>query len=405
MKIALFSDCYMPSKNGVVTVIMQLAEHLKKAGHKVILVVPETTDEYATSSKDIYRVKSFPLGFGTDQMVAVPNMHHLIHYLYNENIDIIHCHTEFGIGKAGLRTAKVLHKPCVCTTHTMWVDFYKYYLPLARLIKPGFINRLSRKFYGKFNALIGVSSKARNYYKQKNMLPDIPSVVIPNALDKSEFIHTEFSETEKQELKRTLNITENDTVLLFLGRIAEEKRVFELLQQCKKLVRNAENCKVLFVGDGPALSRMKKIAEKESADRKIIFTGFVEWAEVHKFYEISDIFITASLSEMHSITILEAEFSGLPIVARKDESYFDSVYDGKNGYLAENDSILYEKMKELVNDKAKRIEFGKKSLEMTRHFGIENFIKKTEIVYKDVIEAYPGKIDETKTAEKISRIY
>ena len=72
MTIALFSDSYLPTKSGIVTVVVQLREQLIALGHRVILVTVETTDEYATDDPDIYRVHSVPLGLGTDQFLGIP---------------------------------------------------------------------------------------------------------------------------------------------------------------------------------------------------------------------------------------------------------------------------------------------------------------------------------------------
>ena len=140
MTIALFSDSYLPTKSGIVTVVVQLREQLIKMGHRVILVTVNTTEEYATQDPDIYRVHSVPLGLGTDQFLALPAMHPLVHYLRDQHVEIIHCHTEFGVGKAGLRAARILKIPAICTTHTMWVDFYKYYLPhVQKIMRPGMV--------------------------------------------------------------------------------------------------------------------------------------------------------------------------------------------------------------------------------------------------------------------------
>ena len=66
MTIALFSDSYLPTKSGIVTVVMQLRDQLIKRGHKVLLITVETTQEFSTNDPTIYRVRSKPLGLGTD---------------------------------------------------------------------------------------------------------------------------------------------------------------------------------------------------------------------------------------------------------------------------------------------------------------------------------------------------
>lgn len=403
MRVALFSDSYLPTKSGIVTVVIQLKNQLEKLGHEVFLVTVETTEEYATFDDHIYRARSIPLGLGTDQFLANPTVHHVVEFLRDKNIDVIHCHTEFGIGKVAYGAAKSLGIPCICTIHTMWVDFYKYYLPLAKLVRPGLIDKFMNHFYGKFNALIGVSTKARNYYKKPKMLPNKPSVVIPNSIDKEKFSRTHISEQEKMELKKSFGISDDEVVLLFVGRIGEEKRVFELLEQCQNVLKKCPKGKMIFVGNGPAYKDMVKKAKTEIDSKRIMFAGFVEWTEVHKFYESADIFVTASLSEMHSMTILEAMLCGMPIVTRHDESYLDSVIPGQNGYLAESDEELGDFIVDLVNDGEKRKRFGKKSLEITNHFSIESNVKKTLIMYEEVIKAYPDSIDEKSVVERFEK--
>ncbi len=401
MTIALFSDSYLPTKSGVVTVVVQLQEQLRKLGHRVILVTVETTNEYETYDPDIYRVHSVALGLGTDQYVGIPAMHPLIHFLRDAGVQLIHCHTEFGIGKAGLRAAHILKIPAICTTHTMWTDFYKYYLTFGNLISPKIINGIMKKYYGKFDSLIGVSTKARNYFKQPGMLPQIPSVIIPNAIDKEKFQKHHISEEQKKALRQSYGIKDDEIMMLFVGRIGEEKRVFELLQVCQNVIKKNSRIKMIFVGNGPAFEEIKTKAQEQISEKTVIFPGFIEWTKVSEYYESADIFVTASLSEMHSMTILEAQLSGLPIVVRRDESYLDSVFNDENGYLTDSEEEMEKRILELADDREKRLAFGKRSLEITKRFTIETHIKKTLKVYEEVMKAYPDKIDDIKVMKEI----
>lgn len=403
MTIALFSDSYFPTKSGVVTVVVQLREQLIKLGHKVLLVTVETTEDYKSDDPLVYQAKSKPLGLGTDQFIAIPFLPHLVKFLKENNVDLIHCHTEFGIGAAAIYCSKRLHIPAICTTHTMWTEFYKYYIPFAKLISPRVVTKFMRTFYKRFDALIAVSTKARNYTKSRKMIPKMPSVVIPNSIDNSKFAKTSLTAHEKQKLRKQYGIKNKDVVLLFLGRIAEEKRVFELLKICKEIVKKCETCKVLFVGNGPAHASLMNMSTREIDEGKIIFTGFVEWQKVHNFYETADIFITASLSEMHSMTILEAELSSLPIVVRDDESYYDCVFNGQNGFLCKTDEEMQEKIIQLIYDEKKRKDFGAKSLEITKHFTIQKYMQKTLYVYEQVIKKYPSKINDTQIMKELEK--
>jgi 1,2-diacylglycerol 3-alpha-glucosyltransferase len=403
MTIALFSDSYLPTKSGIVTVVIQLRDQLIKLGHKVLLVTVETTEEFKTDDPLIFRVPSKPLGLGTDQFISLPKKKDVLKFIKSHNVDLIHCHTEFGVAYTGLYCAKKLHIPSICTTHTMWTDFYKYYLPFGKFISPRVISSIINSFYKKFDSLIGVSSKARNFFKLPKNIPNVPSVIVPNAIDESKFNQIHLTLKEKNEIRKSYGISPNDVVLLFLGRIAEEKRVFELLAMCKKLVSKCDNCKVIFVGSGPAYDDMVKESQKEIESKKIIYTGFIEWEKVHSFYESSDIFITASLSEMHSMTILEAELSSLPIVVRRDDSYLDSVFDGENGYVCDSEDEMEERLLELINDSKKRKSFAKRSLEITKDFSIEKHIERTLFVYDEVIKSYPKRIDDIDVMQRMKK--
>lgn len=403
MTIALFSDSYIPTKSGVVTVVLQLREQLIKLGHKVLLITVETTEDFHSDDPLVYQVHSKPLGMGTDQFISLPFIPNLVKFLKKNNVELIHCHTEFGIGNAAVICAKTLKIPAICTTHTMWTEFYKHYIPMAKFISPNVIQKTMKIFYKRFNALIAVSSKARNLTKSKKMLPKMPSVIIPNAIDDSKFVQKHLTAQEKQEIRSKYGIKNTDVLLLFLGRLAEEKRVFELLTICKNVVKKCGNCKVMFVGNGPAYIGMTNICTKEISEGKIIFTGFVEWEKVHNFYESADIFITASLSEMHSMTILEAELSSLPIVTRKDDSYIDSIFDNENGYLCNTDEEMEEKIIQLISDEVKRKKFGKKSLEITKNFTIEKYMQRTLFVYDEVIKKYPKKVNDFDVMERMAK--
>ena len=105
---------------------------------------------------------------------------------------------------------------------------------------------------------------------------------------------------------------------------------------------------------------------------------------------------------MNSMTIREAELSKIPIIVRRYDSYLDSVFDGKNGYVCDTDDQMCDRMLELANDDEKRKKFGERSLEITKNFSIENHIKRTLFVYNEVIKAYPEKIDDVEVMKRMN---
>lgn len=394
MNIALFTDAYLPTKNGVVTVVNMLYESLKELGHHVVIVTCETKekDPEIENNPDIFKVPSTKLGMGTvDQFMGFPIFTSVSKFLKKNHIQLIHVHTEFTIGMHAFHEARKLHIPIIATTHTMWEDYYKYYLPGGKIISVDVIRKAIHTFYKHFNCIVNVSSKARNYFKKDFIVPEMPSVVIPNALNPENYCAKESSREEIEALREKLGIKPDDTMFLFVGRVVEEKRVLELIDLLEPVLKSNKKYKAVFVGDGQIVKHCKMIAKSYGLEESYIFTGFIDWHEVHKYYEAGDIFMTASLSEMHSMTVLEALTSGLPVVVRYDESYIDTVVPGENGYLSESDEQMSKDLISLAEDKEKQKKYGEASKIKSKDYLPETFSKRYEAVYATVLKLWKSK--------------
>ena len=393
MNIALFTDSYLPTKSGVVTVVEQIYQNLKALGHHVVIVtVANPLADIKNESDDILRVPSTKIGLGMkDQYFGYPFLKKISQFLKKNKIELIHCHTEFTIGLNAIHEAKKLRIPIICTTHTMWEDYYKYYLPGANHLSPEIIRWLVSKFYNRMYALINVSDKAHQYFKQNDVCPNIPSAIIPNSINTVNYCHEKSSDDEKAELKESLGISKNEKVILYVGRIVEEKRIFELVDILDEVLSNNSDCKVLFVGDGAAFKHTKKIVSTSKNSDRFIFTGFIDWHKIHLYYEIADIFVSSSLSEMHSMTILEALTSGLPVIVRKDSSYNDTVINDYNGYQSDSDEQMSKDILKLLNEPENLKKFSSNSLILSQNFLPEIFIKKHLEFYKTVLETWKSR--------------
>lgn len=390
MNIALFTDAYLPSKTGVVTVVNELYEGLKAKGHHVIIITVDNPDAEADESNpDIYRVPSAKMGWGMkDQFFGFPFLKKVSKIIKQNEIDIIHCHTEFSMGINAVHESKKCHVPLIATTHTMWEDYYKFYIPGGEHISPDTIRALIRKFYSHMNSLINVSAKAHDYFKQDNICPDIPSAIIPNSINPKQYCSKTSSPEEIAELRSSLGIKEDEQMLLFVGRVVEEKRVFELVDILDNVFTQTEKAKAVIVGDGPALKYMKKLVSVSQHPDRFVFTGFIDNSLVHRYYESAALFVSPSLSEMHSMTILEALTSGLPVVVRKDTSYNDTVIDGFNGYQSESDEKMSEAIVNMLKDQKLLKLYGKNSKERSVDFLPETFVNRHIAYYQAVLNAW-----------------
>ena len=388
MNIAIFSDCFVPIKNGVVTSILQLKEGLENKGHKVLIITSDVPN-YTDKDKNIYRLPSVKAGLGTEQRFAFFNQGPINRFLKKKNIEIIHTHTEFSIGYSGKWAAKKLKIPHVHTTHTMWEE-YNHYILNGRLVSKKMVRNILKTFLKNTDAFICPSIKAKKYYHE--LLPNIPTVIIHNGIDILKFKSSHNSKAEIMQLRKEFGLKKSDKIIIFVGRIGKEKRILELFNSVLPLLKNDSHIKMIFVGEGPALKELIKLSTAYYLYKQCVFTGFVNWELINRLYSIANIFVTASLSEVQPMTLIEASMCGLPIIARNDESYLDLVQNNKNGYLVNSDEEITIKLNELLNNKEKLKEFSKMSLIISQSYTAENHSKKIEEFYKKTIELYPDKL-------------
>ncbi len=399
MNVALFSDSYFPTKSGVVAVVVQLRKVLEKMGHHVVIVTvdAENSSEPQEDDECILRVPSIQAPMGDNQFVGDPfEIASLmcVNFCKKHDIQIVHAHTEFSLGHLARVVGRRLNIPVVATTHTMWEDYYKYYLKTGKIIPKRVVRRLVHAAYKHFYALINVSQKAHDYFKEPFILPSTPSVVIPNAIDMELFEKRTTDAAEVLQIKEKFGIKDSDKIILYVGRIVEEKRIVELLEVLIRVVAKDDNKKVLFVGDGFALKKLQERVVEVDLEKNILFAGFVDWLKLNAYYELGDVFVTASLSEMHSMTILEAMCLSLPIVCRYDTSFTDTVFHGENGYFANSDEEMDSYINKILENDQLRQKMAAKSKELSKNFTLDLHGERTLRFYEAVLAKFPEKITD-----------
>ena len=135
MNILMLSDVYFPRVNGVATSIKTFTNSLRKAGHKVILAVPEYGDSklvFHNKQEDMYRIPARRLIFDAeDRLLKGEYFTELLQQLQREDIDIIHIHTPFRAHYWGIRLARELNCACVATYHTFFEEYLHHYIPIV----------------------------------------------------------------------------------------------------------------------------------------------------------------------------------------------------------------------------------------------------------------------------------
>ncbi|HHY52902.1 MAG TPA: glycosyltransferase [Clostridiales bacterium] len=348
MRVALFTETYVNSINGVMAHVKTLKYGLEQLGHEVLVVTADKHARHhyiqdgilhcpALESKRFY-------GFG----VALPYSRKRQKMIAEFDPDVIHIHHEFGIGLSGIRAARILNKPLVYTLHTMY-DQYIYY------IAPKMFLRLATKFshrYERFiarsaTALTSPSLKGDEYFKRIGVNKEFN--LIPNSADLEAFNPDKITMEQRQEIRRQYSIPENRRIACFVGRLGKEKSVDVLLDYWAQTITPQDNLHLLIVGDGPDREALEQQAKHLGIQNMVTFTGMISHEKMPAYYACCDIYVTASLSEMNSISMLEGMASGLPTLQRYDELNADQIKNGVNGYLFHTAEEMAERLREIAS--------------------------------------------------------
>ena len=332
MKIALFTDTYLPQINGVATHVKTLKEGLERIGHQVTVVTADPSVSAHCIENGVLRCPATEIkelyGYGMAPYRSAER-HRILEDL---PFDIIHVHTEFGIGLFGAETARRRGIPRVYTMHTMWEQYLHYVVP--RTIHP-IARELARSYIGYFaekaDELIGPSRKIQGVLKNCGVRQEVN--IIPNAVELDQFSRLLVPPLVVKRLRDDLGLTPADLVLCFCGRLGEEKSVDVLLDLFARLHQPGSRIKLLLIGDGPARKALEQQARGLGIADSVTFTGSVPHEHVPELFACCDLYVTASLSEVNSISMLEAMAMQLPVIHRIDEKNPGQVTEGVNGTL------------------------------------------------------------------------
>lgn len=358
MRIGIFTETYTPYISGLVTSEVMLKKALEKKGHTVYVVTANLESfhyEYDEEAK-VLKIPGIPTGIYDSRLTSIYPIK-AINIIKKWNLDVIHSQTEFAIGSFARLFAKQYNIPVVHTYHTMYEDYVHY-------ITKGYFNKSSKKiveYLTKFycdktiSELIVPTKKAYDLFKQKyNVQRNIH--IIPTGIEIERFYKENIDSKKVSTLKKQYNIKRNDFILIFVGRIAEEKNIPFIIDVMSDLIVKHNNLKMLIIGDGPDKEKYEKYTKEKKCEKNIIFTGKVPWNDIPNYYNIGSAFISASTTETQGLTIIEAMGASLPALCIDDESFSGTVVDDLNGFLFKNKKECKQIIENLIKDK-KKIEY------------------------------------------------
>ncbi len=387
MKIAIFTDCFLPQINGVVTSTVTFAKGMAKRGHTVYVFAPKNGDngddgELSHPNIIVTRVPSLPAFFYKNFRFTSPFSYKIYKYLKRINVDIIHFHTPIGLGLQAIIHSKLLGAPLVGTFHTFFPN--REYLKHAGLSNWLFhkIAWLYSKFFYNRCRLISCPSKgAKNELLHHNFRSRI--IVVSNGIDLDLF--------GQSENDKTLHNRGNDKdLILYVGRIAHEKNIIFMIDCFRKVVERSPKTKLLIVGDGPQMDELKERISGHSLEDNVIITGEIQHSALSKssIFESCKLFITASFTETQGITTLEAQANNLVCVGVDSTGTNELIKDGVNGYVVKkNDKDGFaSKVLTLLSDEALYNKMRKNTVIEIQKHDIKKIILIWEREYRNLLD-------------------
>ena len=392
MRIALFTETYLPHINGVVTHVKILKEGLEQLGHEVLVVTADANTSHHYVADGVLHCPAHTSRKFYGYSVALPISHTRLKMVQKFDPDIIHIHNEFGIGFSGVLCAKLLGVPLIYTLHTMYDD-YIYYVAPKVLAKP--TTRLSHRYMRFFakqaEEVTGPSQKCEEYFRKTGLRKGVN--VIPNAVEVDQFSVKDITEEQKLLLRQQHHIRSDAMVACFVGRLGREKSVDVLLDYWAQAVRPEDNIHLLIIGDGPVREELEQQAQRLGLTDLVTFAGKVPHEQLPPYYALCDVYVTASLSDTNSISMLEGMCAGLPVLQRTDPLNADQVQDGRNGYNFNNAEEMADKLRQIKTmDPEILRQFKESVIASIRNSGARDLAQHTLSVYEKALAEYREKV-------------
>jgi len=364
MRIGMLADVYKPHVSGITHYIGLNKEYLEKLGHEVF-VFAFGDEELQDKDANIIHSPGLPL-VDTGYYLGVR---------YNQaaqrllrTMDLVHVHHPFISGRLALRYCKPRGIPVVFTNHTRYDLYAKAYIPaLPDIVGESFLKTYLPDFCEAVDLVIAPSSGMRDVLNKLGVTVDIS--VVPNGVNLKPFLEG------TEVINRTqLGFTTDDIILIYAGRLGPEKNLTFLLRSFNGAVQAYDNVKLVFVGDGPERDNLEDRMRLMGIEKHVRFTGMVPYDKIASYLRMADGFVTASVTEVHPLSVIEAMAAGLPILGIQSPGIGDTVDDGVSGFLSPDEDLAAytAKMVRLITDRNCRQDMGEQARRISQMYAIEN---------------------------------
>ncbi|MEX1021360.1 MAG: glycosyltransferase [Litorilinea sp.] len=376
LRIALFSDIYKPRVNGVVNHVALLKQYLSAWGHDVFLFVPGA-DKHAAEEPNVIRIPGIPIantGYHLSVRLDRRSREILSH------MDVVHVHHPFISGSFGVYCATHYKTPLIFTNHTRYDLIAKAYLPL---LPAALSDTAMQAYFQRFSrhcaALIAPSPGIARIMKQWRVQGRIE--VIPNGIELDRFYQPQRGVTRQQ-----LNLAPDTVIAIYVGRMSPEKNLERLLQTFQSVAAEAADVHLLLVGDGSELNDLQHLAQRLRIGHRVTFTGGVDYDAVPGYLALADFFVSASVSEVHPLTFIEAAAAGLPALGMRATGVVDIIDDEVSGLIApDGDGEFRQRFLRLARDADLRGRLGAQARASSHEYAAATNAQRVLALYSETV--------------------
>ena len=354
MRIAQFSDSFLPIVDGVGRVVFNYANNLADKGHECYVVAPMTNTGYRGGYKfEMVDYRSLKIR-NRQYKVGVPFVDpHFQSRMNDIELDIVHAHSPFAAGQAAYLCAKKRGLPLVGTFHSKYKEDFRQVTGVNMIAEVG--TKYVIDFYDKCDEVWAVSESAaetlRGYgFKQK-------IIVMQNGAEEPVVDQADRNiAAEKYGLG-------NDPVFLFVGQQDWKKNIERILLAATELDKKGFMFKLVLTGMGPHSKEIMKKASQLGLDDKMVYTGHVSDSSLLAgLYQCADLFVFPSLYDTAGLVVREAASYGTPSVVVNKSCAAECIQDEVNGFLCEDETADLARVMEMaINEPDKMKSVGEEA--------------------------------------------
>jgi glycosyltransferase involved in cell wall biosynthesis len=314
MRIALFTETFLPKVDGIVTRLKHTVEHLQRSGDQVLVFSPEGGLREYKGAK-IHGVSGMAFPLYPELKLALPRPS-IGEALERFNPDLIHVVNPAVLGLAGIYYSKTLSIPLMASYHTHLPKYLEHY------------------GLGMLEGVMWELIKAMHNQARLNLVTStaMQTELTEHGVERVEVwqrgVDTELFRPELASGEMRSHLSQGHPeapLLLYIGRLSAEKEI----DRIKPVLEAIPGARLALVGDGPFRAEL----EKHFADLPVHFVGYLAGEQLASAYASADAFIFPSRTETLGLVLLEAMAAGCPVVAANSGGIPDIVTNGVNGFL------------------------------------------------------------------------